>query len=67
MKVETVAEEYVGDVVGDFSSLAAILPAWMRNGGVQAIWPPCSLSEMFGYATDLRSMTSGRAPSRWNS
>jgi elongation factor G len=62
MKVETVApEEYVGDVVGDFSSRRGDIAGMdARNGGVQAISANVPLSEMFGYATDLRSMTSGR-------
>jgi len=62
MKVETVApEEYVGDVVGDFSSRRGDISGMdTRSGGVQAISANVPLSEMFGYATDLRSMTSGR-------
>lgn len=62
MKVEAVIpEEFVGDIVGDFSSrrgdIAGMEP---RNGSVQAVHAQVPLSEMFGYATDLRSMTSGR-------
>lgn len=62
MKVETVVpEEYVGDVVGDFSSRRGEIGGMEpRAGGVQAIAANIPLSEMFGYATDLRSMTSGR-------
>jgi elongation factor G len=62
MKVETVVpEEYVGDVVGDFSSRRGEIGGMEpRTGGVQAINANVPLSEMFGYATDLRSMTSGR-------
>lgn len=62
MKVETVVpEEYVGDVVGDFSSRRGEIGGMEpRAGGVQAISANIPLSEMFGYATDLRSMTSGR-------
>jgi elongation factor G len=62
MKVETVVpEEYVGDVVGDFSSRRGEIGGMeLRTGGVQAINANVPLSEMFGYATDLRSMTSGR-------
>ncbi len=62
MKVETVVpEEYVGDVVGDFSSRRGEIGGMEpRSGGVQAITALVPLSEMFGYATDLRSMTSGR-------
>jgi elongation factor G len=62
VKVETVVpEEYVGDVVGDFSSRRGEIGGMEpRAGGVQAINSNVPLSEMFGYATDLRSMTSGR-------
>jgi len=62
MRVETVVpEEYVGDVVGDFSSRRGSIEGMeSRPGGVQAIISIVPLSEMFGYATDLRSMTSGR-------
>jgi elongation factor G len=62
MQVETVVpEEYVGDVVGDFSSRRGEIGGMEpRTGGVQAVTAMIPLSEMFGYATDLRSMTSGR-------
>ena len=62
MKVETVVpEEYVGDVVGNFSSRRGEIGGMEpRPGGVQSINANVPLSEMFGYATDLRSMTSGR-------
>ena len=62
MKVETVVpEEYVGDIVGDFSSRRGEIGKMEpRSGGVQALTATIPLSEMFGYATDLRSKTSGR-------
>lgn len=62
MRVETVVpEEHVGDVVGDFSSRRGAIEGMdTRPGNVQAIISIVPLSEMFGYATDLRSMTSGR-------
>lgn len=62
MRVETVVpDEFVGDVVGDFSSRRGNIEGMEpRSGGVQAIRSLVPLSEMFGYATDLRSMTSGR-------
>ena len=69
MRVETVVpDEFVGDVVGDFSSRRGA----GRGHGIPLRWRPgCAravpLSEMFGYATDLRSMTSGRATSPWSS
>ena len=60
-KVEvTVPEEYMGDVMGDMSSRRGrIEGSEMINGGtiVRGMVP---LSEMFGYATDLRSRTQGR-------
>ncbi len=62
MKVEsTVPEEYVGDVVGDISSRRGTIEGMdPRPGNVQSIRSHVPLSEMFGYATDLRSKTSGR-------
>ena len=54
-------QKNVGDVVGDFSSRRGSIEGMeSRPGGVQAIVSIVPLSEMFGYATDLRSMTSGR-------
>jgi elongation factor G len=63
MRVETVVpDEFVGDVVGDFSSRRGNIEGMEpRAGGVQAVKSLVPLSEMFGYATDLRSMTSGRS------
>jgi elongation factor G len=62
MKVEVVVpEEYVGDVVGDISSRRGEIAGMeMRGGNTQAVKASVPLSEMFGYATGLRSMTSGR-------
>ncbi|HMN31272.1 MAG TPA: elongation factor G, partial [Caldilineaceae bacterium] len=62
MRVEAVVpDEYVGDTVGDFSSRRGNIEGMEpRAGGVQAVRGLVPLSEMFGYATDLRSMTSGR-------
>jgi elongation factor G len=62
MRVETVVpEEFVGDTVGDISSRRGNIEGMeSRSGGVQAVRALVPLSEMFGYATDLRSMTSGR-------
>jgi elongation factor G len=62
MKVEAVVpEEFVGDIVGDFSSRRGDIGGLeSRDGGVQAVTATVPLSEMFGYATDIRSMTSGR-------
>jgi elongation factor G len=62
MRVETIVpDDYVGDTVGDFSSRRGLVEGMeSRNGGVQSVRALVPLSEMFGYATDLRSMTSGR-------
>ena len=62
MKAEVVVpEDYVGDVTGDLSSRRAIIEGIeMRAGNAQAINAQVPLAEMFGYATDLRSMTQGR-------
>lgn len=62
MRVESIVpEDYVGDIVGDFSSRRGTIEGMdARPGNVQAIRARVPLSEMFGYATDLRSKTSGR-------
>ena len=62
MRAEVVVpEENLGDVTGDLSSRrATILGIEARPGGIQAIRALVPLAEMFGYATDLRSMTQGR-------
>ncbi len=62
MKVEAIVpDEYVGDTVGDFSSRRGLVEGMdPRSGGVQSVRALVPLSEMFGYATDIRSMTSGR-------
>jgi elongation factor G len=63
MKVEVNApEEFTGDVMGDLSSRRGGIEGMApRTGGVTAITALVPLSEMFGYATDLRSATQGRA------
>lgn len=63
MKVEvTSPEEFTGDVMGDLSSRRGQIDGMEpRAGGVTAIKSMVPLSEMFGYATDLRSNTQGRA------
>lgn len=62
MRVEAVVpDEYVGDVLGDLSSRRGTVEGMeSRSGNVQAVKGVVPLSEMFGYATSLRSMTSGR-------
>jgi len=63
MKVEvTTPEEFTGDVMGNLSSRRGSIEGMTpRVGGVTAISSLVPLSEMFGYATDLRSATQGRA------
>jgi elongation factor G len=62
MSVEVVApEEFMGDVIGDLSSRRGKVQNIERRGSAQVIRARAPLSEMFGYATDLRSMTQGRA------
>jgi elongation factor G len=61
MRVEvTVPEEYMGDVIGDITSRRGHLQSMEARGGTQVINARVPLSEMFGYATDLRSRTQGR-------
>lgn len=62
MKVEvTSPEEYMGDVIGDLNSRRARIEAIERKANLQIIRTLVPLSEMFGYATDIRSLTQGRA------
>ncbi|MFH1703578.1 MAG: elongation factor G [Nitrospirota bacterium] len=62
MSVETVTpEEFMGDVIGDINSRRGKVQNIERRGNAQVIRAQAPLSEMFGYATDLRSMTQGRA------
>ena len=61
MKVEIVVpEEYMGDVIGDVNSRRGRMEGMDANDGLQEIHSFIPLSEMFGYATDLRSKTQGR-------
>ncbi len=62
MRVEvTVPKEHMGDVMGNLSSRRGQIQAQEDRGGTQIIQARVPLSEMFGYATDLRSRTQGRA------
>jgi elongation factor G len=62
MRVEVVVpEEYMGDVMGDLNSRRGRIQQMDARGGSQIITARVPLSEMFGYATDLRSKTQGRA------
>jgi len=62
MKVEvTTPEEYLGDVMGDLNSRRGKLEGMEMRAGVQVIKAHVPLSAMFGYSTDLRSKSQGRA------
>ena len=61
MKVEvTVPENYMGDVIGDINSRRGRIQAMEARANLQVITAMVPLSEMFGYATALRSLTQGR-------
>ena len=61
MKVDiTVPEDYMGDVIGDVNSRRGRLEGMEDRSGMKVIHAFVPLSEMFGYATDLRSKTQGR-------
>ncbi len=62
MAVEVVVpEEYMGDVIGDLNSRRGRIMGMEGRGGAQVVNSHVPLSSMFGYATDLRSATQGRA------
>jgi elongation factor G len=54
-------EEYMGDVIGDLNRRRGRVEGMEPRGNAQAVKAHVPLSEMFGYATDVRSMTQGRA------
>jgi elongation factor G len=61
-KVEVVTpEDFLGDVIGDLSRRRGRVEGQDRRGNALAVTAHVPLSEMFGYATDVRSMTQGRA------
>lgn len=62
MKIEVVTpEDYMGDVMGDISSRRGMITGQEDRFGAMVINAMVPLSEMFGYSTDLRSTTQGRA------
>ena len=62
MRTEVVVpEEYMGDVIGDLTGRRGRIVSMEARGGTQIVNSRVPLSEMFGYATDLRSRTQGRA------
>jgi elongation factor G len=64
MRVEvTMPEEYMGDVIGDLNSRRGQVEGMESRGSTQVVRAFVPLAQMFGYVTDLRSMTQGRATS----
>jgi elongation factor G len=64
MRVEvTMPEEFMGDVIGDLNSRRGQIEGMENRGGTQVVRAFVPLAQMFGYVTDLRSMTQGRAAS----
>ncbi|WP_019011245.1 elongation factor G [Deinococcus aquatilis] len=62
MRVEvTVPDDYMGDIIGDLNSRRGQIQGMEARGNAQIVRAFVPLSEMFGYATDMRSMTQGRA------
>ncbi len=62
MEVEvTMPEEFMGDVIGDLNSRRGQIEGMDPRGSTQVVRSSVPLAQMFGYATDLRSMTQGRA------
>src|SRR5512136_2575610 len=62
MSVEVVVpEEYMGDVIGDLNSRRGRIMGMENRAGAQVVTSMVPLAQMFGYATDLRSATQGRA------
>jgi elongation factor G len=62
MSVEVVTpEEYMGEVIGDLNSRRGKIQSMEQRSGAQVIKSMVPLAEMFGYSTDLRSKTQGRA------
>ncbi len=61
-KVEvTTPEEYMGDIIGDINSRRGMIGGMTDRNGAKIVNAKVPLSEMFGYATDLRSKSQGRA------
>jgi len=57
----TTPEEYMGDIIGDLNSRRGMIGGMIDRNGAKIITAKVPLSEMFGYATDLRSKSQGRA------
>jgi elongation factor G len=64
MKLEVITpEEYTGDVMGDLNKRRGQMEGMDTRAGAQVVKAKVPLSEMFGYVTTLRTITSGRATS----
>lgn len=64
MRIEVLTpDQYMGDVTGDLNRRRGMLEGMDTRHGVQVIKAKVPLSEMFGYVTQLRSLSSGRATS----
>ena len=64
MKVEVVTpDDFMGDVIGDLNRRRGQMQGMTEKGGAQVVKALIPLSMMFGYVTDLRTITSGRATS----
>ena len=64
MRVEvTMPEQFMGDVIGDLNSRRGHIDGMETRGSTQVVRAFVPLAQMFGYVTDLRSMTQGRATS----
>jgi elongation factor G len=62
MAVEVISpDEYTGSVTGDLNRRRGLMKGMDTRGGAQVIKADVPLSELFGYVTDLRTITSGRA------
>jgi elongation factor G len=62
MKVEVITpEEFMGDVIGNLSSKRGKIESTEQRGNARIISAKVPLAEMFGYATELRGLTQGRA------
>ncbi|MGI8747236.1 MAG: elongation factor G, partial [Deinococcus sp.] len=62
MRVEvTVPDDFMGDIIGDLNSRRGQIQGMEARGNAQLVKAFVPLSEMFGYATEMRSMTQGRA------
>ncbi len=61
VEVVTTPEDYMGDVIGDLSSRRGKVEGMEQRGSSHVVRAQVPLADMFGYATDLRSRTQGRA------